>query len=86
MANEAPIESLRNLGSTSCRWLRDVGITTIAELQRLGPVVAYRIVKQSQPAVSRNLLWALAAGLEGQDWREIPESTKQQLCREAEEP
>jgi len=59
----APIESLRNLGPKSGQWLRDAGITTIAELERLGPVVVYRLVKQRQPKTSLHLLWALAAGL-----------------------
>lgn len=34
------IESLRNLGPKSSQWLRDAGINTIAELDRLGAVAA----------------------------------------------
>lgn len=79
-----PIESLPNLGPKSGQWLREAGITTIADLERLGAVVAYRIVKQRQPKTSLNLLWALAAGLEGKDWRELDELTKQQLRKEVE--
>jgi hypothetical protein len=60
-----PIESLPNLGPKSGQWLREAGITTIAELERLGPVVAYRLVKQRQSKAGLNLLWALAAGIEG---------------------
>lgn len=74
MTNDAPIESLLNLGPKSGQWLREAGITTVAELERLGPVVAYRLVKQHQPKASLNLLWALAAGLKGQDWRELTEA------------
>jgi hypothetical protein len=80
-----PIESLRNLGPKSSQWLRDVGITTIADLEQLGPVAAFRLVKERQPKVSLNLLWAIAAGLKGKDWRELPEATKQRLRKEAEE-
>ena len=80
-----PIESLRNLGPKSSEWLRDAGITTIAELEQLGAVAAYRLVMDRQPKVSLNLLWAIAAGLQGKDWRELPESTKQRLRKEAEE-
>jgi DNA transformation protein len=79
----APIESLRNLGPTSGQWLRKAGITTIAELERLGPVVAYRVVKHRQPKASLNLLWAMAAGLQGIDWRELPAATKKRLRQEA---
>ena len=85
MTNDAPLESLLNLGPQSGQWLRDAGINSIAELERLGPVVACRLVKQHQPKASLNLLWAMAAGLEGKDWRELTEATKSQLRKEAEE-
>ena len=84
MTAELPIESLRNLGPKSGQWLREAGITTIAELERLGPVVAFRLVKQHQPKASLNLLWAMAAGLKGTDWRELSEATKKGLRKEAE--
>jgi len=80
-----PIENLRNLGPTSASWLREVGITTIAKLERLGPVDAFRLVKQRQPKASLNLLWALAAGLKGKDWRELTDATKKRLRKEVEE-
>lgn len=48
MTNSTPIESLVNLGQKSGQWLRDAGITTIAELERLGPVAVYRLVKHRQ--------------------------------------
>ena len=50
-----PIETLPNLGPKSSQWLRDAGITTIADLERLGPVVAFRLVKRHEPKVSLNL-------------------------------
>ena len=83
MIADLPIESLRNLGPKSGQWLRKAGITTIAELERLGPVVAFRLVKQHQPKASLNLLWAMAAGLKGKDWRELSEATKKRLRKEA---
>ena len=83
MESNLPIESLRNLGPKSGEWLRESGNTTIAELERLGPVVAFRLVKQHQPKASLNLLWAMAAGLKGNDWRELSEASKKQLRKEA---
>jgi len=53
-----PIESLQNLGSKSSRWLRDAGITTIADLEQIGSVAAYQLVKLRRPNASLNLLWA----------------------------
>jgi DNA transformation protein len=80
-----PIENLRNLGPTSGVWLREVDITTISELERLGPTLAYRLVKAKQPKASLNLLWAMAAGLKDCDWRELSDQEKEKLRAEAEE-
>jgi DNA transformation protein len=64
-------ETMRNLGPVSAAWLRQAGVSTKSELKRLGPVVAYRMVKQRQPKASLNLLWALAAALADKDWLEL---------------
>ncbi len=80
-----PIESLLNIGPKSSQWLRVAGISTIAELEQPGAVAAFHLVKERQPKVSLNLLWALEAGLKGQDWRELAELTKQRLRKQADD-
>lgn len=82
---DEPIEKLPNLGPQSATWLREAQITTIAELKRLGPVVVYRLVKQRQPNACLNLLWALAAGIQRKDWRELTVAEKEDLRREVNE-
>jgi len=86
MTNHAPIESLRNLGPKSGQWLRDIGINTIGDLRTVGPLVAFQLVKQNEQSVSLNLLWAMVAGLEGKDWRELSEEMKQRLKFELNRP
>lgn len=78
-----PIEELRNVGPKSSQWLRDVGIFTIDDLRKLGPVVAWHLVREQQEGVTINLLFALAAGLKGQDWRQLPKAVRQKLRSEA---
>jgi DNA transformation protein len=80
-----PIDNLLNLGPTSAAWLRDAGIGTIAELERLGPIVAYQQVRDREPKASLNLLWALAAGLAGRDWRTPTDDEKARLRQEIED-
>lgn len=80
-----PIENLRNLGPTSGAWLREVGIRTISDLDRLGPALAYRLVREKQPKASLNLLWALAAGLGDRNWTELSEEEKERLRSAAEQ-
>jgi DNA transformation protein len=80
-----PIDNLPNVGSTSASWLREVGIRTISDLERIGPVAAYKLTKQKHPEATLNLLWALEAGLLGKDWREISDADKKRLRFELEE-
>lgn len=70
---------LQNLGPKSTQWLSSVGIKTLEDLQEVGPVEAFLAVKQKHARASLNLLWALAAGLDGIDWRELSEARKQGL-------
>ena len=76
------IEDLPNLGPASVAWLRGVGVHSRADLQRLGPVLAYRLVKQRHPRCSLSLLWAMQGALTGQDWRELTEATRRRLRSE----
>lgn len=80
-----PIEEFPNLGPKSTQWLKASGIETVEQLRRIGPVVAFKIVKQNHARASLNLLWALAAGLEGKDWRDLTPSQKRNLQRQLEE-
>lgn len=74
-----PIENLLNLGPSSGFWLREVGIQTIADLERVGPVLAFQLVRQRNPAATLTWLWAMAAGLKGIDLQELSEAEKQRL-------
>ena len=58
---------------------------TRADLERLGPVVTFQLVKQRQGNTSLNLLWAMAAGLAEMDWRELTDGDKQRLLLELDE-
>ena len=52
--------------------LVEAGIATPADLDRVGPVEAYRRVVQAGAPRHTMLLWSLDAALLGVDWREIP--------------
>jgi hypothetical protein len=60
--------------------LVECGIRTVDELEELGAVKAYVRAKTLRPKqVSLNLLWAMAAGLEDRDWRELTAAEKKVL-------
>jgi len=81
----SPPSKLRNLGPQSSAWLQSVGLDSIDQIRRIGPVAAYRLVKQRYPQVSLNLLWALAAGIDDRDWRELTTREKKSLRAQLEE-
>ncbi len=78
--NRLPVSALRNLGPKSAMMLAEAGIGSLDELRELGAVKAYLRVKALRPkGASLNLLWALAAGLEDRDWRDITPEEKTSL-------
>ncbi len=79
-----PVNELRNLGPVSSRWLRAIGIKTRGDLERHGPLVAFRLVKQKFPKASLNLLWAMTAALEDRDWRDLSTNERKRLLAELE--
>ena len=75
--------TLRNLGPKSAVMLAEAGVRTVEELRELGAVRAYTRVKALRlKSASLNLLWALAAGLEDRDWRELSAEEKASLSAE----
>lgn len=75
-----PIKHLRNLGAKTGKLLRDVGVTTIEDLRKIGPVEAYYRIKSLSPQnVSLNALWAMQAGLLDMHWQQLPAEIKSTL-------
>jgi hypothetical protein len=78
------LASLHDIGAASVAWPSAVGIETVSELRRLGPGEAYgRVAYRFGSAVNRNLLYALAMGLEGRKYNSATEQEKRRLCEEA---
>lgn len=80
-----PIDNLRNLGAIHSDWLRSIGVRTISDLANLGPILAYQRVKRQHPQAELKLLWALAAGLSGEDWQSLNAEDKERLQSRLEE-
>lgn len=83
--DDTPITELRNLGPASARMLETIGIRTRADLERVGPVLAYRALKDMRPNVSLNLLWAMHGAMTNQRWDRLSDEVREQLTRELDE-
>jgi DNA-3-methyladenine glycosylase I len=73
------IDQLLNLGPTSTRWLRAIGVHTRRDLEKLGAVDAYAMLKANGYQASLNLVYAIEGALTGRDWKRLPAKRKAQL-------
>ncbi len=73
------ISSLRNLGSKTEKWLNEIGIYDRQELERVGSVAIYKILKEHGYNVTLNLVFGIEASLLNIDWRELPQDLKAEL-------
>ena len=81
--NDLPVTMLRNLGPASAMMLAEVGIRTIGELRVIGAAKAYvRVRAVRTRGASVNLLWSMAAGLDGRGWQEVSAEEKESLLAE----
>ena len=71
MSPRHSISGLPNLGPKSQAVLAAAGITTVAQLRRLGSVAAYAKTRRAGANVSLNLLWALEGALTGLPWQVV---------------
>jgi hypothetical protein len=77
-------EVLPNLGPVSTKWLREIGVHSRLDVERIGPMEIYVQLKRRYPErVSLNLLYGLEAGLRGVHWTKLPTKTRERLKREA---
>ncbi len=70
---------IRNVGPKSAAWLRQVGVRTTEDLERVGPVETFLKVKRAGFRPSLNLLYSMAGALADCHWADLPEDRKQEL-------
>jgi DNA transformation protein len=73
------LDGLPNLGPKSTVMLHRAGITTVAQLRKLGAVAAFSKVRRSGAKASLNLLWALEGALAGLPWEAVAKEHRTSL-------
>ena len=73
------IADLKNLGPKSQTWLNAIGVHNRADLQAVGPVATYTILRQQGYLVTLNLLYAMQAALLDMHWTALPPDIKTKL-------
>lgn len=73
------VEHLNNLGPVSKKMLAEIDVYTAGDIRKLGPDLIYHILKGKGTIVSLNMVYALAAALEGIHWTKLPPKEKLRL-------
>ena len=79
IAPEAAVASLKNIGPQSAKWLAAVGIATRKDLQDLGAVAAFRLMRKQGYNVTPVVLYALQGALMDLHWNRLPGKLKDDL-------
>ena len=70
------------LGPKSIAILNRAGITTRAQLEKVGPVRAFIAAKAIEPKVSLNLLWGIAGAITDTHWSKLSPDYRSTLLLE----
>lgn len=83
--DETPLGDVPNLGPASVRMLSAVDVQTAGDLRRLGPDLVFRMLRESRIDASVNLLYAMAAGIDGRHWLDLSPAERDDLRRQIED-
>lgn len=75
------ISEIKNLGPKTESWLNEIGVYSFSDLERLGSVEIYRLVKNAGFPASLNLVYAIEAALTGVHWTKLSKDAKAELKR-----
>ena len=76
---EEELARLPGLGPKSAVWLVEVGVESMADIDRLGSVAIYRRLRRAREGITLNMLYALESLVLGCHWRDLSSDRKAAL-------
>ena len=73
------LTTLKNIGPRTAEWLREIGVYSRADLEKLGAVEAYWLINSLGYHTTAVLLYALQGAILNIHWNEVPPQMKQAL-------
>lgn len=83
--SQSELLKLKNLGLASVNILHSIGIRTLDDLHRVGPVEAFASIRRRGINTSRVLLYALQGAILDVHWNDLDPDLKASLVSEAEQ-
>ena len=78
------LSKLKNIKGILVRWLREIGVTTVAQFAEQEPLELWKQMKRLHPReVTLDALWAMEGALRDIDSSNVPASRKKYLQKEA---
>lgn len=77
----AELRTLKNIGPSSVEKLQGIGIQSRRQIETLGAVAVYRLLRERYP-VSLNMLWALQGALLDLPFNHLPSGIREALLAE----
>ncbi|WP_444929838.1 TfoX/Sxy family protein [Microbulbifer sp. SSSA002] len=82
--SQSELLKLKNLGLASVNILHSIGIRSLEDLRRVGPVEAFISIRNRGINASKVMLYALQGALMDVHWNDLDPELKQQLTNEVE--
>jgi len=82
MNRVSEIAGLKNLGRQTEVWLNGIGIFTKADLERIGSVRIFQLLKSEGRSVSLNLVYAIEGAIIDTDRKKLPKELMTELKRQ----
>ncbi len=80
---ETVISDLPNLGPSSAKMLSQINVHCLRDIEQLGPVSCFKLLKAANVKVSLNLLYALYGAIHNKPWNRLSQVEKDDLIRAA---
>jgi DNA transformation protein len=78
------LSNLKNIGEVSEKMLNSIDVFTKEDIEDLGPVTIYFILKSRGFDVSMNMVYALQGAIMNLHWNELPSTVKNILVEQVE--
>lgn len=78
-ADEVAVKTMKNIGPQSAKWLAAVGVLTKKDLEGLGAVNAFRLMRKHGYNVTPVILYALQGAIMDLHWNRLPGKLKDDL-------
>ena len=78
------LSDLKNIGEASAKLLNSIEVFTKKDIEELGPVTIYFILKDHGYDVSMNMVYALQGAIMNRHWNDLPKDVKAELIEQIE--